>query len=222
MKTNSLLILLTLLCFNIAQGNEWVAQKISGSITVYFPQVPVRSDTANQSIYFLSEGKEHLLASVAPIPDSLKPQNDLQADTLLNNYIQSVIIGATPLIYTNVEFQDIPAKYYTVRMDNERSPNHGLVVDSYTLIYLDTIYSFSFFRYNATQLYNYNKQRKFFDMIKIEKITPSTSDSLTREQTVISTTNQSSERSYPIWIFVSIISSIAILSISWYWLKKKK
>lgn len=130
------------------------------------------TDAAGQQIYFLNIGKEYMLASVIPLPDSVRSDKTIEPDSLLNRYVQSVIQDATTLIYTNLEYKGLPAKFYKVRVDNEMNPISGLIADSYNLLFMDTIYSFSYLRYDATEMYDYNRQRKFFDQIEISKTDP--------------------------------------------------
>lgn len=121
-------------------------------------------------MYFLNDGKDLMLTTVAPIPENVLSLPGYSPDSVLNNFIQSIIQGATPLIYSNVEYKGIPSKFYKVRIDDELNPIQGLIADSYNFIHNDTIYSFSYLRYDASELYDYNKQRMFFDMIEVKGI----------------------------------------------------
>lgn len=153
---------------SFCQNTEWIAQPISGSVTVYFPAPPGRNDTIGQIMYFLNDGKDLLLATVAPIPANITAQNHYNQDSVLNNFIQSVIANSTQLIFSEVQYKGLASKYYKVRVDEDDNPIKGLIADAYNFIHKDTIYSFSYLRYDATEMYDYNKQRMFFDMVEVK------------------------------------------------------
>ncbi|HUH73192.1 MAG TPA: hypothetical protein VLZ75_02180 [Chitinophagales bacterium] len=165
-----ILYLITIFPFILlAENTPWIAQPVSGSVTVYFPSQPGQKDTIGQSMFFLLEGNDMMLATVAPIPNTILLQEDYNQDTVLNNFVLSVIQNANQLIYSNVEYKGVPAKFYKVRVEDPLNTIQGLITDSYNFIFQDTIYSISYLRYKATDLYDYNKQRTFFDRIEIQK-----------------------------------------------------
>lgn len=153
---------------SFCQNTEWIAQAVSGSVTVYFPAPPGKNDTIGQTMYFLNDGKDLMLVTVAPIPANITAQSNYNKDSVLNNFIQSVISNSTQLIFSEVDYKGLPSKYYKVRVDEDKNPIKGLIADAYNFIHRDTIYSFSYLRYDATELYDYNKQRMFFDMVVIK------------------------------------------------------
>ena len=168
MKNTFLTTVFTFIVFSFtyAENNSWIKQKISGSVEVYFPKQAQKTDTANQVIYYLQDGDDYMLASLSPLPSDVN-NDGITQDSLLNQYIRNTIENANVLIYSNVDFKGIQGKFYKVRMDDPDSYIKGLIVDSYNIIYQDTIYTFSYFRYNAKELYDYKKQKKFFDRIEI-------------------------------------------------------
>ncbi len=205
-----------------AQGIEWIEQPISGSISVFYPAQPGRTDTAGQTIYFLNDGKDLMLATVAPIPSNVLTMPDYRPDSVLNNFIQTIIKGATPLIYSDVEYKGIASRFYKVRVDDELNPIQGLIADSYNFIYQDTIYSFSYLRYNATELYDYNKQRMFFDMIEVRKSDIAVRDSIVSKEY----TDTLAPRKKSPWDAILKITALAIslmaITVAMYWLQNRK
>jgi hypothetical protein len=152
-----------------AEDTQWIAQPISGSVTVYFPSQPGNRDTIGQSMHFLLDGNDMMLATVAPIPSTILLQENYNKDSILNNFIQSVIQNANKLIFSDVEYKGVRAKFYKVRVEDPLNTIQGLITDSYNFIYQDTIYSISYLRYKANDLYDYNKQRMFFDRVEFHE-----------------------------------------------------
>ena len=207
-----ILYLITIFPFILlAENTPWIAQPVSGSVTVYFPSQPGQKDTIGQSMFFLLEGNDMMLATVAPIPNTILLQEDYNQDTVLNNFVLSVIQNANQLIYSNVEYKGVPAKFYKVRVEDPLNSIQGLITDSYNFIHQDTIYSISYWRYKASELYDYNKQRTFFDRVEILKdhlsIAPETNDI---QPTAINNKNQSSTKSSTLQFIGIAILIIAI------------
>lgn len=153
-----------------AENTEWKKQSVSGSVSVYFPHKPLSTDTANQKIFYWNEKKDLLLTTIKPIPERILSQSNYNQDSILKSYINSSTQGANLLIYTDVDYKNIPAKFYKVRVDDVHSPIKGLVAESYNFILQDTLYSISYLRYNASELYDYEKVRMFFDMVEINAV----------------------------------------------------
>ena len=148
-----------------------------------------------------------MLTTVAPIPEEVLKSDTFHTDTLISRFIADIITDATPLIYTDITFKDQQAKFYKVRVDNELNPLKGLIVDSYTLIHRDTLYSFSYWRYDASELYDYSKQRMFFDMIRI---TAGSADSSSAPQPVTQpNTSSAPQQKSRYWLFIVIAIGIA-------------
>lgn len=206
----------------IGQPTKWVEQPISGSVTVFYPAQPGRTDTAGQTIYFLNDGKDLMLATVAPIPASVLSMPNYQKDSVLNNFIQTIIKGATPLIYTDVEYKGIRSKFYKVRVDDDLNPIQGLIADSYNFIYLDTIYSFSYLRYNATDLYDYTKQRMFFDMIDIKKYEAAVKDSTVSQNYPDSVDTKKKSPWDAIWKITALASFLIAITAGMYWFQNRR
>lgn len=165
-KIISTFLALTSFCYS-SYAQAWVKHEVSEYVHVYFPVQAEKSDTLGQSIYFYQEGKDYMLATAAPIPDSILLKDNYSTDSILDNFIQSVTVGSNFLIYNDLEYKEQPAKFYKVRVDDDANPIRGLIADSYNFIYKNTIYSISYLRYDASELFNYNNQRKFFDMVEI-------------------------------------------------------
>lgn len=205
-----------------AQEAQWIAQPISGSVTVYFPSQPGLKDTIGQSMYFLVEGNDMMLATVAPIPNTILLQEDYNQDSVLNNFISSVVQNANRLIFSNVEYKGIPAKFYKVRVEDQLNTIQGLVTDSYNFIYQDTIYSISYLRYKASDLYDYNKQRTFFDRIEILKNNLQlTADSNNLHPTEIKNNDNSTSKKSTLQ-FIGIAILIIAITIGIYFFQTRK
>lgn len=195
-----------------AQTSEWIAQPLSGSVTAYFPTQPGQNDTIGQTMYFLNDGKDLMLATVAPIPNTVTSQTNYQSDSVLNNFIASIIGNATKLIYSDIEFKGIPSKYYKVRVDESDNPIKGLIADSYNFVYKDTIYSFSYLRYDATELYNYNQQRMFFDMVEIKNyVDQSTSKPLIPSENPIANSTSKNSQSNTMNLIALAVALVGIV-----------
>ncbi|MCO5249497.1 MAG: hypothetical protein M9887_11200 [Chitinophagales bacterium] len=208
-----------------AESNLWVKQNISGSVSVYFPETPNKIDTAHQTMYFYREGDIYMLTSLTPLSESEKL---LDRDSLLDVYIKNTIQDATSLVYSNVSFNGVPAKFYKVRMDDFDNDIRGLIVDSYNLIFQDTLYSFSYFRYHASELYDYKKQKKFFDKIEIENSDIIGAGSLDSSQFIKNADTLAYENGYAgnvkwLWIALGICLFVIVgLIVRIAWLKKKE
>lgn len=146
---------------------DWTRLKVSGSVTVSFPGEVATIDTLGQQIYYFRELNEMMICTVAPIPDSILRADTFQMNVLLDNFINDIVSGANVLIYSDVSYKGLPAKYYKVRVEDEYHQLYGLLLDSYTMPVLDTIYSFAYWRFQATEMFDYSRQRMFYDMVEI-------------------------------------------------------
>lgn len=202
-------------------SNQWVNQQLNSTVSVSFPGMPKKNDTLGQTLYHFTEGDDVMIAATTLIPDSLFSQNNLNLDTVLNNFIQSSIQGATILIYSKTMYKNQNALFYKVRIDDDLNPIKGLIVDSYNFILKDTIYSVSYLRYHAKELYNYNQQRKYFDMVEIHAADFITADSATNSNTNISIQkNDTNSKNYiP---FIAIILIVIAIGVSFLFYKKRK
>ena len=207
-----------------AQDTDWVAQQISGSITVYFPAQAGYKDTVGQSMYYLLEGKDLMLATVAPIPKTILLEKDYNKDSVLNNFINSVIQNAKQLIFSDVEYKGLSAKFYKVRVEDPLNEIQGLITDSYNFIYQDTIYSISYLRYKATDLYDYTRQRLFFDRVEIQQSTfTSNYDSNTFQPIELNKTNDSNSNNSTLkFIGIAFLIIAITFGIYFYQSRRKK
>ncbi len=205
-----------------AEDSEWIAQPISGSVTVYYPSHPGVKDTSGQSLNYLLQGKDMMLATVAPIPSTILLDKNYNKDSVLNNFIQSVIQDANPLIFSDVEYKGIPAKFYKVRVENPLNSIQGLITDSYNFIYQDTIYSISYLRYKATDLYDYNQQRMFFDRVEIHPNASLSKSDSNRLKTAELRKKDNSNTNNSTWKFIGIALLIIATTIGIYVYQAKK
>ncbi|MCO5231579.1 MAG: hypothetical protein M9958_10530 [Chitinophagales bacterium] len=214
------LVLIIPFSSNGQASNQWVSQQLNSTVSVFFPSMPQKNDTLGQTLFHYTEGDDVMIASTTLIPDSLFSQTNINLDTVLNNFIQSSIQGATTLIYSKTMYKNQNAIFYKVRIDDELNPIKGLIVDSYNFILEDTIYSISYLRYHAKELYNYNQQRKYFDMVEIHSIDHISTDSATNSNTDISIpgSDTTSKNHIP---FIALILVIAI-GVAIFYNKKRK
>lgn len=165
-----------------------------------------------------------MLATVSPIPSSILLEKDYNKDSILNNYINSVIQNANQLIYSDVEYKGIPAKFYKVRVEDPLNEIQGLITDSYNFIYQDTIYSISYLRYNATDLYDYTRQRMFFDRVEFMHYLPIQNlDSNTIQSSELQNINDTSSNNSTLqFIGIALLILAITIGIFIYQTKKNK
>jgi hypothetical protein len=156
-----------LLCHSLYAQNEWYAFKISGAVNVYLPGTPSLIDTLGQQYAYVRVKEEMMMCSVVAIPDSVLNSDTFRIQQVLDNFTNSIITGATRLIYTDVDYKGLDAKYFKVRMDDERNPLFGLIVDGYSFSLADTLYSLSYWRFKPGDLFDYSLQRTFYDKVEI-------------------------------------------------------
>jgi hypothetical protein len=142
---------------------------VTGSVKVWFPEEPKILDTLGQQVYYHRDGNEMMVCTVAPISEDILSADTFNMDRLINNFINDIVSGANVLILSDVSYKNLPAKYYKIRVDNEFHPLHGLMLDSYTLPVSDTVYNFAYWRFNATEIYDYSRQRTFYDKVEIAR-----------------------------------------------------
>lgn len=156
-----------LFCESLFAQNDWLPFKISGSVKVYLPGTPAFIDTLNQQYAYVRIKEEMMMCSVVAIPDSVLKADTFQINQVLDNFTNSIITGSTRLIYTDVDYKGVNAKYFKVRMDDERNPLFGLIVDGYSFSLADTLYSLSYWRFKPSDLFDYSQQRMFYDKAEI-------------------------------------------------------
>lgn len=156
-----------LLCQSLFAQNEWYGFKISGAVKVYLPGTPSLIDTLDQQYAYVRVKEEMMMCSVVAIPDSVLNSDTFQIQQVLDNFTNSIITGSTRLIYTDVDYKGVDAKYFKVRMDDERNPLFGLIVDGYSFSLADTLYSLSYWRFKPSDLFDYSQQRTFYDKVEI-------------------------------------------------------
>lgn len=200
---------------------QWVNQSLSSSVSISFPGVPQKNDTLNQTLYHYTDEDDVMIASATYIPDSLYNNIEVNLDTLLNHFIQSTIQGATTLIFSNTLFKNQKSIFYKVRIDDDLNPIRGLVVDSYNFVIKDTIYSISYLRYNAKELYNYNQQRKYFDMVEVNNASSSPNDSTILKDTTSTVKENSSTSTSYIKYIVFLIFVFSLGALFFYFKNKK-
>lgn len=205
-----------------AEETQWIAQPVSGSVTIYFPSQPGQVDTIGQSMFYLLEGNDMMLTTVAPIPNTILLQENYNKDSVLSNFINSVIQNANQLIFSDVEYKGIPAKFYKVRVEDPLNAIQGLITDSYNFIYEDTIYSISYLRYKASDLYDYNKQRMYFDRVDIHQNQLPIDSNSNKNQRAEIQNNNPSNSSNSTFEFIVIAILIIALTIGIYIFQSKK
>jgi hypothetical protein len=162
------ILLVAGICSKVFATADWTKVDVSGSVTVSFPGMALSIDTLGQKIFYFREGNEMMICTVAPIPDSILSADTFQMNVLLDNFINDIVSGANVLIYSDVIYKGLPAKYYKVRVEDEYHQLYGLLLDSYTMPVSDIIYSFAYWRFQATELFDYSRQRMFYDMVDIQ------------------------------------------------------
>jgi hypothetical protein len=197
---------------------DWTRVDVSGSVAVSFPGEALSIDTLGQQIFYFREGNELMICTVAPIPDSILRADTFQMNLLLDNFINDIVSGANVLIYSDVNYKGFPAKYYKVRVQDEYHQLYGLLLDSYTMPVSDTIYSFAYWRFQATELFDYSRQRMFYDMVEIQL--PAV-DSLGTDKEKEQEKQQQLPFSRPSLIVISLLS-LGLVLLAYLLFKKKK
>jgi hypothetical protein len=148
---------------------DWTGYSISGSVRVWFPATPSLLDTLGQQYVYLRENDEMMMANVAAVPHERLVSDTFSPAKAVDRFVNDIIAGSTRLIYTDVVFKGTEAKYYKIRMDKETDQLFGLVVDGYCFFLSDTIYNLSYWRFKPGELFDYSRQRLFYDKIEIRQ-----------------------------------------------------
>lgn len=154
---------------------DWTGYPISGLVRVWFPATPSLLDTLGQQYAYVRENDEMMMANVAAVPPERLASDTFSAAKAVDRFVNDIMAGSTRLIYTDVIFKGTEAKYYKIRMDKETDQYLGLVVDGYCFFLNDTIYNLSYWRFKPGELFDYSRQRLFYDKIEIKKNESSTS-----------------------------------------------
>lgn len=145
----------------------WDTIQLSGHVTAFLPGTPSTTDTMGQKIVFYRDQNEMMVCTVAPIPEDVLKSDTFNLDQLLDNFIRDIVSGATISVFSNTIFKNHPAKYCKVRVEDEYHPLFGLILDSYTFELADTVYNLAYWRFNANDLYDYSRQKAFYDKVEI-------------------------------------------------------
>jgi hypothetical protein len=153
---------------------DWTGYSISGSVRVWFPSAPQLLDTLDQQYAYVRENDEMMMANVAAVPSKNLLSDTFSSIKAVDRFVNDIIAGSSRLFYTDVAFKGTDAKYYKIRMDKEGDPLYGLVVDGYCFFLNDTIYNLSYWRFKPGELFDYSRQRLFYDKIEITTVAKNT------------------------------------------------
>ena len=211
MKKSLLLILLVLTLSFAYSQQDWTGYSISGAVRVWFPSAPMLMDTLGQQYAYVRENDEMMMANVAAVPLDALQSDTFSATKAVDRFVNDIIAGSTRLIYTDLAFKGIQAKYYKIRRDMETDPLLGLVVDGYCFFLNDTIYSFSYWRFKPGELFDYSRQRMFYDKIEITQIPASitVSDEKRSLQGSVEEDDSEKKRNMPAIMLGSVVAILA-------------